>query len=105
MATVVLDSNLLVLLAVGSLDKDLIREHKRTSQFTVEDFDLLLTLLGAFSEVLVTPNGLTETSNLLQYIKQPHRSKLLAILAVLTERLTEEYVPSRELPSLGKPWS
>jgi hypothetical protein len=97
MPTAILDSNLLVLLAVGSLDRSLIQEHKRTSQFTEEDFDLLLTLLNAFDEVLVTPNGLTETSNLLQYAKQHRRAQLLAVLAALSGQLTEEYIPSRDV--------
>ncbi|HEV7517964.1 MAG TPA: PIN domain-containing protein [Thermoanaerobaculia bacterium] len=96
MPAAVLDSNLLVLLAVGILDRGMIREHKRTSQYVPEDFDLLADLLARFSLILVTPNGLTETANLLQQIREPYRQRLLAVLASLLPRLVEEYVPSKE---------
>lgn len=97
MQAVVLDSNLLVLLSVGLLDKGLIREHKRTTQYTGEDYDLLFNLLGNFNVISVTPNGLTEAANLLQHIKEPYRQELLATLAALIPKLLEEYVPSQEV--------
>jgi len=40
MRSVLLDTNLLLLLTVGMLDRKLIGKHKRTQEFTEEDFDL-----------------------------------------------------------------
>lgn len=65
MRELILDSNLLVLLVVGVQDRSLISKHKRTRQYTEDDFDLLLEFLANFDRIVVTPNILTECSNLL----------------------------------------
>jgi rRNA-processing protein FCF1 len=62
---VVVDTNLLVLDAVGRVDPNGISKHKRTSAFTLEDWNLLQEGLGAIREMVVTPHVLAETSNLL----------------------------------------
>jgi hypothetical protein len=53
-----IDTNLLVLLTVGSVGRDLIAKHRRLREYTAEDYDLLLNLLGNFDRVFVTPNTL-----------------------------------------------
>ena len=62
---VVLDTNLLVLLVVGLHDPALISRHKRLAAYTREDFDILVEMLRLASAVLLTPDTLTEASNLL----------------------------------------
>ncbi len=59
------DSNLLVLLIVGSVGKDLIEKHRRLRQFSVADYDTLADMISKVDRVFVTPNTLTEASNLL----------------------------------------
>ena len=64
---VVIDANLLVLLVVGAVDRRLVGKHRRVRSFEAEDYDLLLDLLQETSQpVVVTPNTLTEVSNLLE---------------------------------------
>ncbi len=62
---VFIDSSLLVLLVVGSAGRDLIAKRRRLREYTVEDYELLIDLLSPVDQVFVTPNTLTETSNLL----------------------------------------
>ena len=61
-----IDSNLLVLLVVGSVDRGQVGKHRRAQSFTPEDYDRLLRMINALKRVLVTPNTLTEASNLLK---------------------------------------
>ena len=60
-----IDSSLLVLLVVGFVDRKLVATHRRTQIFTPENYDRLLVEIGDFP-VFVTPNTLTEASNLLE---------------------------------------
>lgn len=61
-----IDANLLVLLVVGSVDRDQVGKHRRTRRFTSEDYDRLARTIEALKSVFVTPNVLTEASNLLE---------------------------------------
>lgn len=88
------DSNLLVLLVVGLLDRDLVGRHRRTRQFTVEDYDLLRRMVVDAGTLLVTPNTLTEASNLLGYHDEPQRSRLMDTLGALIDGSEESFVPS-----------
>jgi predicted nucleic acid-binding protein len=90
-----IDTNLLVLLVVGTAAKEYIAKHKKLTEFTVEDYDLLVKIIARASEVLVTPNTLTETSNLAAYIGEPARSKVLDVLRTVSTDSQERYVPSR----------
>ena len=91
-----LDSGLLVLLVVGMVDPGLIAKHKRTKQFPVEAYDLLNECLLPFDSVLITPNTLTEASNLLRQHGEPVRSDLFHMLRNLIERTEETTVASAD---------
>lgn len=90
---VFLDANLLVLLVVGNTGRDRIARHRRTKNFTGEDYDLLVRLLSD-TRTLVTPHTLTEASNLLAQHREPERTRLLAALRSLIEQSDEERVGS-----------
>ena len=62
---ILIDTNLALLYIVGSLDSLLIRNHARTSAFSIDDFDRLSRFVDYFEKKIVTPHVLTETSNLL----------------------------------------
>lgn len=106
---VAVDSNLMLLLVVGLASRDFIAKHKRLQAFTADDFDLLLSELAVASEVLVTPNVLTETSNLIDHIADPARTQVYERFRDLLSTATaiETHVPSldavhrSELPRLG----
>lgn len=60
------DTNLLVPLTIGTLNISYVEENKRTAgHYTIEDFNLLLETIDQFQVLVVTPNILTEASNLL----------------------------------------
>lgn len=92
MRSVLLDTNLLVLLVVGVYDKALIREHKRTKNFMPEDFDLLERELGGFEAIWVTSHCLAEASNLLKQTDSSRVSGLLTCLARITENAKESHI-------------
>ena len=63
----VVDANLLVLLVVGAVDRRLVGKHRRVRRFEPEHYDWLLDLLHETPQpAVVTPNTLTEVSNLLE---------------------------------------
>ncbi|HQZ83046.1 MAG TPA: hypothetical protein PLR83_07480 [Pyrinomonadaceae bacterium] len=62
---VFIDTNLLILYIVGSLDPKQIGRHKRTADYSFDDYDRLSKFVDDFDVRVVSPNVLTETSNLL----------------------------------------
>jgi hypothetical protein len=95
-SSVALDSNLLLLFVVGSASRDYIAKHKRLKAYAASDFDLLLERLGVVSSILLTPNTLTETSNLIDHIGEPARSHIYRTLNALLSlpESVEKYVPN-----------
>lgn len=83
-----IDTNLLVLLVVGSVDRKLVGKHRRVRAFTQEDYGDILQMIGALNRLFVTPNILTEASNLLESRKD---SRFLDRLRIFIEK-TEETV-------------
>ena len=94
-AKIYLDANLLVLLVVGETDKKMIAKHRRSKAFDVNDYERLVGLINQIDQVLVTPNTLTETSNLLSQHGQPERSRLFEVLRLLIEEREEIVVTSK----------
>jgi hypothetical protein len=90
---IVLDANLLLLLAVGLTSRAYISNHKRLQGYEEPDFDLLTGLIGS-AAILVTPNTLTETSNLARQIKEPARTQISRQLRQICTILEEHYVQS-----------
>lgn len=92
--TVLVDTNLLVLLTVGATSRDYIARHKRLTAFIPEDYDVLCELISGAQAVRVTPNILTETSNLAAYIDNPAKSQIFDTFQRLIATFLEVYVPS-----------
>ena len=88
-----IDANLLVLLVVGQVDRTLIERHRRTRRFTPEDYDRLLGIIQTLNRVFVTPNTLTEASNLLKYDRM-NLTRLLEKLRSIIEDSEEIIVDS-----------
>ncbi len=91
-----IDANLLVLLVVGETGRNLIAKHKRTESFEIEDFERLVSIVNSMDRVLVTPNTLTETSNLLAQHGEPERSRCFDVLRLLIEKQEETVVASAD---------
>ncbi len=90
-----IDAQLLVLLVVGLASPEFIGKHRRLNAYTSDDFDLLRDLIARHTVVVVTPNALTEASNLLGYSNDPIKSQLFETLKALVGSVREEYIESR----------
>ena len=93
-----IDANLFVLLVVGSVGRDLIAKHRRLREYTIDDYETLLDLLDPVDQVFVTPNTLTETSNLLAQHGEPERSLFFRRLRFIIQQ-SEEVVVASEAAS------
>lgn len=91
-AGIVIDSNLLLLLFLGSFERRQITSNKRLATFAEDDFDLLRSFLAQFSRIVTTPNILTEVSNLSNAIPGPLRSAYFASFADRVTLLDEQHV-------------
>ena len=101
------DANLLTLLVVGSVDPHLIARHRRLDDYTADDYEILLIILNEVEQVFVTPNTLTEASNLLRQHREPERSLLMDGLRFLIAESAEIVIASARaaanpsFPALG----
>jgi len=106
MPTVLLDSNLLVLFVAGMSSREYIGRHRRLRDYSEEDFDLLVEFIRPMSALVVTPNILTEASNLLSGIAEPARSHIADTFRQIVGSMDERFVQStraveqREFPRL-----
>jgi hypothetical protein len=93
---VAIDTQVLLLLVVGLVDRNFIPSHKRLKQFDTDAFDLLLSVIGGAERIVATPNSLTEVSNLLsQGVSEPLRSALWQGFAVfIKSSIFELYFPT-----------
>ena len=89
-----IDANLLVLFVVGRTGRQLIAKHRRLREFSLEDYDRLVKMIRMVDQVVVTPNTLTETSNLLAQHRNPERSRFFDVLRFLIENSEEITVAS-----------
>ncbi|WP_461098560.1 PIN domain-containing protein [Spirosoma luteolum] len=93
-----IDTNLLVLLVIGSISEAAIAGNKRLSAYTTSDFRLLLSFVEQFSTLFTTPHILTEVSNLIGCETKQQRQGL-EILKLLTQRMEELLPASNETMS------
>ena len=89
-----IDANLLVLLIVGGVGRDLIKKHRRLKGYTSGDYDTLTRVLSPVDRVFVTPNILTEASNLLAQHGDPERSRFFDRLRYVIQESEEIVVAS-----------
>ncbi len=95
---VILDTNILLLLVIGTVARDHIERFRRTrDRFEREDFDLLSDSLRHFSTLVTTPHVLTETSNLISSLHEPYLSEARRVLASFITAAEEEHTASKSL--------
>ena len=91
LGTLLLDTNLLLLLFIGGKDISLIKKAKTLSAYTEEDYELLQEFASRkrFTDLLTTPHIITEVSNLLgkerNDIKQNGREAVVEFLSRCNE--------------------
>jgi rRNA-processing protein FCF1 len=96
---IALDSNLLLVLVSGSLDVRLFKSFKRVSEYTIEDYQLLVRLLQAFTVLIATPHVLTEVSNLANSLPESYRYEWHATLAAIVGSDKASVVQERWRPA------
>ena len=104
--SVLLDSNLLLVFLAGSFDPSLFGSFKRISDYTLNDYDLLVRLLSFFKTLLTTPHILTEVSNLAnslpEWLKPDWHRNIAALIASEQDHssLKEQWTPAIELAKM-----
>jgi hypothetical protein len=97
---VLIDTNILLLLFTGALDRNLIPKFKRLDGSTVEDYDALLGLLSVLGPARTTPQVLTEVSNFWWQqlkIRKDEGAQYAAHFAGFVKVLPEHAAPSSEV--------
>jgi len=94
---ILVDTNILLLYCVGTLDPELIGTFKRTNTFAVEDFDFLVKFQSLFVKVVTTPNILTEVNSLGAQLGEPAKRNWFRQFAGHIEVFDERPVISREV--------
>ncbi|MEH2417715.1 PIN domain-containing protein [Nostoc sp.] len=102
---VLIDTNILLLLLVGSVNQERITKFNRTQQFIPEDYELLIEFIARFQKLVTTPNILTEVNSLANQLGEPERSHCFAIFAQFVKNvalLDEHYVKSLDTVNTDK---
>jgi len=98
---VLVDSILLLLLAVGLWNPRAIATQKRLHGLTFDDFQVLRNFLSTFQTIVTTAHVLTEVSNLAGSASGQTRTAVFAQLSSLIETLDERSIPAVEI--IGQP--
>jgi hypothetical protein len=104
--TVLLDSNLLLVLLCGSLGMQVFKRFKRVSGYTLGDYELLVRLVEKFSVLLTTPHILTEVSNLANSLPSWYKADWCRVFASLIAgsgdgvHMLERWTPAVELAGM-----
>ena len=92
---IILDANLLLLIVVGDIGEDRIRSFKRTRKYEPEDYRLVKSIVSFFPRVIVTPNVLTEVSNLLSHLDENWQTLAFQIFQNQIDVLDEIFISSK----------
>ena len=87
------DANLLVLFAVGRVNRNRIETFKRTRKYTKGDYDLLTRVLGTARRLYSVPHVLSEVSDLID-LPGPEGLQARRVLKATISALDELAIPS-----------
>lgn len=88
------DTNVLLLYAIGLSDPKAIPGHKRTRQFSIEDFELVSRFVAPFHRIVTTPHILAELANLANLGRQSQR-QLQALIGTISG--TKEFYIEKDI--------
>jgi hypothetical protein len=94
---VLVDTNLLVLFLVGTVNKRRILDFKRTQSFAIKDFELLRRLIAWFGKLIATPHLLSQVSDLVDLPGKELRQIRQLFKTVVEQHVEESYDESRVL--------
>lgn len=97
---ILIDTNLLILLLVGSYNENTISNFKRTVSYTVEDYKYLIAFLENFEKHFYTPNILSEITNLTDTINSEPNFLFFQHIKKILSVFIEDSVSSEEIMQL-----
>ena len=100
-AGLLIDTNLLLLLIVGSCDPSYLLMHKRTQSYRPSDLHAVLEAIKPYQRWINIPNILTETSNLLAQSGVLSKAVLFRKFKDFIQETEELYVESKRITSSG----
>lgn len=96
MRKIALDTNFMILFVIGSVAPSLIGSQRRVKAFMPDDFELLVEQLENV-DLILTPNTLTEVSNLtFEGFHEPYLSRIKSVVFEIISQFSETYVPSKQ---------
>ena len=98
-----IDTNLLLLLVIGTMRRDLIGSFKRTQAYRQAEFQRVVDIRKQFTRHWTTPNILTETDNLGRQLPEKLWSNFAKVMSRLTCLLTEQHIASN-MPANSAPY-
>jgi hypothetical protein len=93
---VLIDTNLMVLFAIGSYSLDRVGTFKRTTRYTRADYVLIMKIIAYFERRVTTPHILSEVDNLTRQLPEGEHEALSRVMAPLVSSLFEIYIASDE---------
>ncbi len=94
---ILIDTNALIVYLLGLMDPDIIKTHKRTQIYEPEDFFFLANIIQDPSNILVTPNTITETDNLLNNFSGERKYTYILAIAEMIRTASEHYIQSNRV--------
>lgn len=92
MKSILLDTNLFLLLIAGLCDTPIINRHKRLSNFTKEDFYLLTHTINRYERLLISSHCTAEVSNLIRQTSNPDKENLMLTFAEILKNCKESHI-------------
>lgn len=94
---VLLDTNLFLVYLVGMVDRGLVPKFKRTSNYRVEDFELLAALIQPVEKLFTTPHVATELDNLADHLDQANTKRFRDLFQLLIPQMKESHQSAKKL--------
>ena len=95
MSPLLIDTNVLCVVAVGATGQANLSKHKRTRAYSSQDYETISAVCGMFSRIIVCPHVLAETSNLVRQAGEPLRYEAGAALRHFCLAVEEREISSR----------
>ena len=94
---ILVDTNILLLLFVGTYDLSLVKRFKRLAdRFTIPDYELLVSMLSNFP-LVTTPMILAEVNSLSNLLESRHKYGYYTVFSLLAQKMLEEAPATREI--------
>lgn len=94
-AIIALDTNVLLLLLVGTAKPSYIEKHQCLGAYTPTDFETLQRMVEQFDELVTLPNVMSEVGNMLGSTHGP-REPLFEVLQAFAGMVREIYLPTAQ---------